>query len=104
MQVKLVNPGRSYGSDGMVCVSATCRLLAADGITALYEEGISYQINLARLTWKNDLKGGLLVQIARIKAEYLQAMAVVQGAYPLATTPDEALGQFLSEVETGANS
>lgn len=98
MPLKLSNPSYSYSAGGIVSVSATVDILAADGVTVIYQAGISGNAHIGS-DWKTALRDSLIEQATVIKQNYDRTMYVVALSYPLATSPAEALAQFVAEVD-----
>ena len=96
MGVRLTNPSFSYSPSGTIFVSATVDILSADGVTIAYQTSVSANAHI-QSNWKQELKNSIAQQIIQIKKEYDNSMALVKKTYPMATSPADALAQFIAE-------
>ena len=100
MIAKLENINFSVSGE-ILNVSGSVKIYADDGATVLYERGISAKGNFNDANLKTILINKLTSAMQDIVDKYKAKMALIQGFYPSASTPQEALDELKAEVENG---
>ena len=98
--VKITDATYSYSQGGIVTVSAMAQVLAEDGLTILYQAGLSANAHLQSKTWRDELKLSLIKQAQQLASDYTKALLEVAIVFPTAKSPAEALALFVGEVNT----
>jgi len=103
MQVKLLNPQYSYLGGGVVSFSVTFQFVDPTSGTVLYESTASSQKNINNPQWLTLMQQEIEGRIRQAATNYKNMMAVVQQAFPNATSPQDVLTQFATQLETNLN-
>lgn len=105
MQIKLINPTYSYAG-GIVTYSVTAQFIDNTDPAnpkVLYEETFSAKVNLDRADWQTMLESAITAQINETSTRYQSVMQKIQSVFPTATSPDDAMLQFTTNLETRLN-
>lgn len=104
MQVKLLNPQYSYLGGGKVSFSVTFQFIDPTTGTVLYESTASSTKNVNNPQWLTFMQQEIDTRIRDAATNYKNIMSVVTGAFPNATSPQDVLTQFATQLETSLNS
>ena len=105
MQIKLTNSTYSY-SNGIVSYTVTAQFIddtdPSNPVT-LYSDIFSAKVNIDKANWLTILEDSITNQINETLTRYQAVMQKIQSAFPTAISPDDAIQQFTTELETKLN-